>query len=155
MDSGDRAATGRRAAGRRWVEGRRVGGRHGTAPVVLENATRVVVLADHLVVARGFWARGVGLLGRASLDGGEGLLLAPCGSIHMLGMRFAIDALFLDGPGRAQLPGQGRCLAVCRGLAPGRFGPLVRGARCVIELPAGAAGPTQPGDGLRWWGAGG
>lgn len=129
----------------------RVGGR-GPRRVVLENATRAVVLADRLVLAYGFWARGIGLLGRASLDAGEGLLLAPCGSIHMLGMRFAIDALFLDGPSRPRAQGQGRCLAVCRGLAPGRLGPLVRGARCVIELPAGAAGPTRPGDGLRWQG---
>ncbi len=122
---------------------------------VLENTTRAVVLAQRLVVARGFWARGIGLLGRASLDPGEGLLLAPCGNIHMLGMRFAIDALFLDGPIRAELRGQGRCLAVCRGLAPGRVGPLVRGTRCVVELPAGAAGPTQPGDEVRWQPAGG
>jgi uncharacterized membrane protein (UPF0127 family) len=100
------------------------------------------VLAARPQVARGVLARARGLLGRAGLPPGEALVLAPCGSIHMLGMRFPIDALFLDR--------EGRCLAVARNLRPWRLGPFVRGARAVVELPAGAAGPTQPGDRIRW-----
>lgn len=37
-----------------------------------------------------------GLLGRRDLPVGEGLLIERCGSIHTIGMRFAIDVVFLD-----------------------------------------------------------
>src|SRR5215207_4523882 len=37
-----------------------------------------------------------GLLGRRSLEPGEGLLLQPAGSVHTAFMRFAIDVVFLD-----------------------------------------------------------
>ncbi len=109
------------------------------------NRSRDVVLARDLEVARGFLARGRGLLGRDELPPGAALLIAPCGSIHTLGMRFAIDVLFL-----AQPRSPACCLAVARGVRPGRLGPAVRGARAVLELPAGAAGPTTAGDELVW-----
>ena len=47
------------------------------------------------LVADSLWARGKGLLGRASLDEDEGILLVPGNSIHMWGMKFAIDVIFL------------------------------------------------------------
>src|SRR5437762_2631045 len=71
-----------------------------------------------------------GLLGRASMPFGEGLLIRPAPSIHTLFMRFAIDAIFLD----ADL----RVLGVEEGLRPWRAAGR-RGARAVLELPAGAA----------------
>ena len=37
-----------------------------------------------------------GLLGRAELPSGEGVLLRAGRSIHMFFMRFAIDVVFLD-----------------------------------------------------------
>jgi uncharacterized membrane protein (UPF0127 family) len=37
-----------------------------------------------------------GLLGRDSLQPGEGILLRPASSVHTWFMRFAIDAVFLD-----------------------------------------------------------
>ena len=112
------------------------------AAVRIENVDRGVVLASRAVVARGFWERGRGLTGRRGLATGEGLVLVPCGSIHTFGMRFSIDALHVDA--------EGRCLVVAAALRPGRVGPLRRGVRAVIELPAGAAGPTRPGDLIRW-----
>ncbi len=111
---------------------------------MLRNMTRGTVLADRPEVARGVWARGRGLLGRAGLGPGEALVISPCGSIHTFGMRFAIDTVFLDA--------SGRCLAVARDLRPGRVGPMVRGARTVVELPVGGAGETAPGDVLAWGG---
>jgi hypothetical protein len=110
--------------------------------VALRNETRGVVLAARPEVARGALARARGLAGRRCLRPDEALVLAPCASIHSFGMRFSIDALFLDG--------DGTCLAVARGLRPGRVGPLVPGARAVVELRAGAAGPTEVGDRIRW-----
>ena len=47
-------------------------------------------------IAETFFSRLRGLIGRKHLDKGHGLLLAPCNSIHMLFMRFAIDVVYLD-----------------------------------------------------------
>ena len=47
-------------------------------------------------IANSFFSRLRGLMGRSHLDKGTGLLLAPCNSIHMLFMRFAIDEIYLD-----------------------------------------------------------
>ena len=47
-------------------------------------------------VARTFWQRFKGLMGRESLPPGEGMLIQKCNSIHTCFMRFAIDATFLD-----------------------------------------------------------
>jgi uncharacterized membrane protein (UPF0127 family) len=84
-----------------------------------------------------------GLLGRRALRSGEGLLLTPAGSIHTLFMRFAIDAVFLDGDRRV--------VKVVAGLRPWRAA-AGRGARAVLELPAGEAGErgVRTGDQLRW-----
>ncbi len=47
-------------------------------------------------IAESFFSRLRGLMGRSRLEKGRGLLLAPCNSIHMLFMRFAIDVIYLD-----------------------------------------------------------
>jgi uncharacterized protein len=105
------------------------------------NETRGAVLAERAVVADTFWRRFKGLLGRDGLAPGEGMVIEPCGSIHMLGMRFAIDALHLDD--------RGRVVKVVRELAPNRLGPLVRRSRTVVELPAGTAAATGTAEGDR------
>ncbi|MEZ5420044.1 MAG: DUF192 domain-containing protein [Vicinamibacterales bacterium] len=46
------------------------------------------------------WTRARGLLGRPGLPPGQALWLAPCRSIHTVGMRFAIDVVFVDGDAR-------------------------------------------------------
>ncbi len=71
-----------------------------------------------------------GLLGRRSLGDGEGLLLRPAGSIHTAFMRFPIDAVFLDADMEV--------LRVESNLRPWRISAQ-RGAKAVVELPAGAA----------------
>lgn len=109
---------------------------------VLRNVTRGTVIARCPQVARGFLARGRGLLGRSALDPEEALVISSCGSIHTFGMRFPIDVIFLDRGGR--------CLHVARDLRPGHIGPLVRGARTVIELAAGRVGETVRGDQITW-----
>ena len=47
-------------------------------------------------IAETFFSRLRGLMGRSRLAEGRGLLLAPCNSIHMLFMRFAIDVIYID-----------------------------------------------------------
>jgi len=80
-----------------------------------------------------------GLLGRAGLERGEGILLRPASSIHMWFMRFAIDAVFLDR--------ESRVLRVAEHLGPWRLAGC-RGAKAMIELPAGECGRVglEPGD---------
>ncbi|MEI7529342.1 MAG: DUF192 domain-containing protein [Elusimicrobiota bacterium] len=86
-----------------------------------------------------FNARLFGLIPRRTLGGEEGLWLEPCAMIHMCFMRFAIDAVFLDKDLKV--------LRVLEHFRPWRFSPWVRGARGVLELPAGrAAGRIRPGD---------
>jgi uncharacterized protein len=80
-----------------------------------------------------------GLLGRSSLDPSEGMLFKPAGSIHMLFMRFAIDAIFCD---RDLV-----VIDVVRGLEPWRMAAR-RGAKIVIELAEGAAAGVAAGDRL-------
>jgi uncharacterized membrane protein (UPF0127 family) len=88
------------------------------------------VVCPALSVADTPMSRMKGLLGRRSLATGEGLLLRPAGSIHTAFMRFPIDAVFLD----ANL----RVLRVEANLRPWRIAAQ-RGARAVVELPAGTA----------------
>jgi uncharacterized membrane protein (UPF0127 family) len=42
------------------------------------------------------WHRARGLLGRRALEPARALWLAPCRSIHTVGMRFPIDVVYLD-----------------------------------------------------------
>ena len=44
--------------------------------------------------------RARGLLGRSALAPGHAMWLAPCRSIHTIGMRFPIDVVFLDREAR-------------------------------------------------------
>jgi uncharacterized membrane protein (UPF0127 family) len=82
-----------------------------------------------------------GLLGRASFRAGAGLLLRPAPAVHTWFMRFAIDAVFLDRDFVV--------LQVTHEMRPWRMARC-KGARAVLELPAGEAGlyGIRPGDRL-------
>ena len=54
------------------------------------------MLGSRIVHADSWLSRFRGLLGRPEPEAGEGLLLVPCGSVHMLGMRYAIDVALLN-----------------------------------------------------------
>jgi uncharacterized membrane protein (UPF0127 family) len=71
----------------------------------------------------------MGLMFRRRLPEGSGLLLMPCGSIHMCFMRMKLDIVYLDGGFRV--------LGLERDLKPWRLGKSVPGTRLVLELPAG------------------
>ena len=99
-------------------------------------------MAWRLLEPRTPLGRAVGLLGRSGLPPGTGMWLHPCRSIHTVGMRFPIDAVFVDR----------RCVVVRveERLRPWRLVPLVWRARGVVELPAGAARGLAVGDQLRF-----
>ena len=92
-------------------------------------ATSGAVLAERLRLAHTAWTRLQGLLGTKRLDPGDGLWLRPCRQIHMFGMRYAVDAVFLDE--------RRRVVRALSGLAPWRVSPRVPDAESVLELPAG------------------
>ncbi len=76
-----------------------------------------------------------GWLGKGAAAQGEGLLISPCAAVHSLGMRFALDVVYLNRVGKiVKLGGT---------LKPGRisFGPfwrvLLPWTCMVLELPQG------------------
>jgi uncharacterized membrane protein (UPF0127 family) len=111
-----------------------------TSTMRVRNLSRDANLADRATVADNFWRRLRGLLGRDSLEAGEGLVITPCNSVHMLGMRFPLDVLYLDR--------KGTVLRTLPELRPGQCGPVVWRSHVAVELPAGtiAATGTLPGD---------
>lgn len=95
---------------------------------LLLNLTDGSVVCEHLAVADNARRRMRGLLGRDSLPPGEGMLLQPAPSIHTAFMRFAIDAVFVDGTLRVK--------KIVRGLQPWRLASA-HAAWGVVELAEG------------------
>jgi len=113
---------------------------------VARNLDRGTVLAERLETAASLWSKFMGLMGRRSLSDGEGLWLPASNGIHMMFMRFPIDAVFVSKP---DADGVRRVRSVHRGLrAWTGIVPLVRGADGVLELPVGTidASGTAVGD---------
>ncbi|RMG06960.1 MAG: DUF192 domain-containing protein [Planctomycetota bacterium] len=81
-------------------------------------------------------------MGRAGLQPSEGLLLERCDAIHMMFMRFRIDAVFLRTGGEV--------LRVVEGLRPWLGIAWCPGAASTLELAAGRAAlvGVRPGDTL-------
>ncbi len=104
---------------------------------VARNVSRGTQLAERLEVGSSFWAKFMGLMGRAALPDGDGLWLPGENGIHMLFMRFPIDVVFVAPPSSGR-DGSRRVLSVRRAVRPWR-GVVwrVSGAKGVLELPAG------------------
>ena len=115
---------------------------HPQGNIAVENVTRRQTLVCAGEVADNHWTRMKGLLGRKGLAPGEGLLIVPSNSIHMLFMRFPIDVLYVDKSLQV--------IGLHHTLRPWRLGAFHLRSRFVVELPAGtlAATGTQLGDQL-------
>ena len=105
--------------------------------LVARNVSRGTQLADRLENGSSFWAKFMGLMGRAALPDGDGLWLPGENGIHMLFMRFSIDVVFVAPPSSGG-DGSRRVLSVRRAVSPWR-GVVWRvgGAKGVLELPVG------------------
>lgn len=90
---------------------------------------RAWALGVAVPVATGFRARLLGLALLPRERAGPGLLLPRCRSIHTVGMRFPIDAVFLDRGGVEIRRVRLRPMRVAR----------ERRAESVLELPVGSA----------------
>jgi uncharacterized membrane protein (UPF0127 family) len=120
--------------------------------VAVRSASTGAIVAARVEIADGWWSRLVGLMLRRAIAHDAGLLIEPCKSIHMMFMRFAIDAVFVGravGAGAAAGGGTRPVVAVYRNLAAWTgLVPFVRGAHGVLELPIGVveASGTEVGD---------
>lgn len=80
-------------------------------------------------VADNFFSRFLGLMGKAALPEKHGLLLSPCNSIHMMFMRFPIDAIYINS--------DFHIIKVTENLKPWIGFSMCPRAWGVIEFPAG------------------
>ena len=97
-------------------------------------------LASNVIVADSLLKRLKGLLGKESMQSGEGLWIKPCMSIHTLAMKFPIDVIFLNR--------KKRVIAIVKNIRPNRCTGLYPRAASVLELGAGTiqATATEIGD---------
>ncbi|MEN8374997.1 MAG: DUF192 domain-containing protein [Gemmatimonadota bacterium] len=110
----------------------------------VRNATRQSVLGGRVAVAGTHWTRLRGMLGRPEPAPGEGLLIVPCKGIHMYGMKYALDVVFLDQ--------EGTVVDLRPELAPGTRTGFIKGSHYALEIPTGTieASGTRVGDKLVW-----
>ena len=105
-------------------------------PAQAFNQTRQRTLASNLAVAQTHWTRLRGLLGTREHDfrNGRGLWIRPCHGVHTLGMKFAIDVVYLDDSMTV--------VHVQPGVRPWRFTPIRAKAASVLELPCSMIAET-------------
>lgn len=108
------------------------------------NRTRGTVLGTRVRLADDLPSRVRGFLFRGAPAAGEGILLSPCRAVHMFGVRFPLDVVFISDTGQV--------VAVYRKLAPWRRSGLHGSALHALELPAGTVQSTDTavGDELSW-----
>lgn len=113
----------------------------GAKPVLqFFNQTKNVLVAARVRPATTYLSRLKGLLGTSGLESDEGLYLNPCSGIHMIGMTYAIDAIFLDQ--------NLKVVGAQADIPPGKLLVQFAGARSCVELKAGTikASGTETGD---------
>jgi uncharacterized protein len=108
------------------------------------NAQRGQELGHRVALANSWLTRLRGMIGAPAPGPGEGLLLSPCTSVHMYGMRYPLDVAFLDRSGKV--------VAVYPSLPPGSRTGWHKDAAHALELPAGTLRDcgTTVGDVLVW-----
>lgn len=100
----------------------------------VRNISKGTLLADRAGIADSSVKRKIGLLKHTRLEAGDGLWITPCEAVHTIGMKFAIDVLFLDK--------KRRVLKIRHAMPRWRIsGSLF--AHSVLELPSGTAAATK------------
>ena len=99
---------------------------------MIYDKTRRKVLSASPRVARSFWDRLRGMIGRDfACTPFDAMIFERCSAIHTCGMKIPIDVIFLDR--------QNRICRVVTSLPPWRFAMGGSAAFSVIEMPAGKA----------------
>lgn len=103
----------------------------------IENTEKVI----YIRLADTFFKRFLGLMGRKKLPTATGLLITPCNSIHMMFMRFSIDAVYLDKDMKV--------LKVAKNILPWIGLSMCLKAESVVEMTAGEADSSGIIEGIR------
>ena len=108
------------------------------------NSTRGTLVGASIRIADTGLTRIVGLLGERELLPGDGLLILPSQGVHTVGMRFAIDVVFLDDDWNV--------IAIKRDMRPFRMTRVFWKAAAVLELRSGSldSSSTSVGDTLEF-----
>lgn len=112
--------------------------------VQVTNQTRGSVLGRAVLLADSWLLRMRGYLGRPAPAKGEGLLLSPCQGVHMYGLGYSLDVVFISRAGQV--------MALYPELAPRKRTAFHSGAAYALELPPGtiAASDTRVDDYVAW-----
>jgi uncharacterized membrane protein (UPF0127 family) len=102
---------------------------------VVVNTTKGTTLASSAELATTYSQRRQGLLGRSSLEEGEGLIIHPCKGVHSFGMKFPIDVAYVSKDGKV--------IHTISPLFPNRLGLLMLRAAWILELPQGVLLRTE------------
>jgi uncharacterized protein len=94
-----------------------------------------------ILVAKNFWQRALGLMGRIRLDKNEGLYFPHARAIHTFGMLCVIDVVYLDA--------SGLIVAIHRSIKPFRFS-YCREAQSLCELTQGRVQELGLKTGHKW-----
>ena len=107
---------------------------------LLRNSTTGKIVATRIDRLTTFLHRAVGLLARTSLRPDEGVWITSCRAIHTIGMRVAIDVIFVNS--------EGRVIRAVHDVKPNRIALSCPGAKAVVELGSGALHEVDvlPGD---------
>ena len=97
------------------------------AQLRIHETGRIVI--PHVEVAANLWTQTLGLMGRKEIMPDGGLFIPHCNAIHTAFVRFPIDVIFLDR--------EMKVVRLISALPPWRVIGFVKGAKSVVELPAG------------------
>lgn len=99
------------------------------------NSSKNKLILAEAEVADTFFQRFRGLLGKKYLQPESGLIIAPCNSVHTIGMKFPIDVIFVDK--------ENKICYIMRNMKKGKISPIISRAKMVIEFNAGMADRLQ------------
>ena len=99
-------------------------GKDAEMPIIIENSGEIV--SSHVLRARTFFERAMGLLGTKRLGSDECLIIEHCNQVHTFLMSYEIDVIFCDK--------NNIVLDTHQSLSPWRISKRVKGASYVIEL---------------------
>lgn len=108
------------------------------------NRSRGTLLGNRIVLVESWTGRLRGYLGRREPQPGEGMLLVPCNAVHMFGLKFPLDLIFLNQSGDV--------VETIEDLRPWKRTSRIEDARSALEIPGGTiqSSHTRVGDRLAW-----
>ncbi len=89
------------------------------------------VITENAEIAASFFRRFRGLMFRKEIADDYALHILPCNQIHMLNMRFAIDAVYLSESGQV--------VKIDENVPVGKICKTVKNAKSVVEMKSFAA----------------